>query len=134
MKALRSYFYRGAAWAGIINRNAEMVLAARCGDTEAVKALLGAGADVHTRNDQALRDAAGYGNTDTVKALLEAGAYVHAGDDEAVQVAALNGHDDTVKVLQDWMAEEQADELIGQIPELQYKPKPKAGPPIPAPE
>ena len=46
------------------------------GHMNAVKALLEAGADVHARDDYALREASKNGRTEAVMALLEAGAYV----------------------------------------------------------
>jgi hypothetical protein len=69
------------------------------GHTEAVKALLEAGADVHAWNDQALRYASLGGHTETVKALLEAGANAHADNDLALFGASRNGHTEVVKLL-----------------------------------
>jgi peptidoglycan hydrolase-like amidase len=52
-------------------------------------------------NDAALVLAAENGETDTVRALLDAGANVRAVDDLALWLAAKNGHTETVKVLLD---------------------------------
>ena len=69
------------------------------GDTEIVKLLLDRGADIHAENDWALRGAAVNGRTEMVKILLNHDADVHALDDLALRFAALNGHTETVKVL-----------------------------------
>ena len=74
--------------------------AAMSGHTAVVVTLVEAGANVHARNDIALRFAAMYGYTATVEALLDAGADVHAGkDDIALREAARNGHTATVELL-----------------------------------
>ena len=75
MKSTMSYFYRAAAWAGVIDK------------------------------DNALQLAARGGRTHTVTALLEAGADIHAGDDEPLRWAAKEKHMETVKLLEDWMSE-----------------------------
>jgi hypothetical protein len=76
-----------------------LINAATEGDTETVRTLLAAGAQVHELNDLALRCAAQSGHTDTVKVLLAAGANMHAGNDYALCLAALCGHTETVKAL-----------------------------------
>jgi ankyrin repeat protein len=76
-----------------------LISAAMNGQTETVRALLAAGADVHATNDSALCSAACWGHTEVVKALLASGADVHAYDDEALRFAAYNGHTEIVKVL-----------------------------------
>lgn len=76
-----------------------LINAALVGDTETVRILLAAGANVHTRSDEALWRAAYSGHTETVKALLAAGAAVHEVGDQALCGAAFNGHTETVKTL-----------------------------------
>ena len=49
-------------------------MAASDGDTESVRALLDAGADVHAGTDAPLWFAAGGRHTDTMRALIDAGA------------------------------------------------------------
>jgi ankyrin repeat protein len=100
-----SYFYRAQAWAGVLDKNNVLELAARGGHTRTVRALLDAGADIHTGDDEPLRIAAWWGRADTVRALLESGADVHARHDEALRWAAKEKHLETVKVLEDWIAQ-----------------------------
>jgi hypothetical protein len=69
------------------------------GHTETVRALLASGANVHAMGDYALRWAADAGRTATVKILLASGANAHAHDDEALRMAAKGGHTDTAQVL-----------------------------------
>lgn len=73
--------------------------AASRGDTQAVRRLLAAGANVHVSDDNAIRFAAKHGNIETVQVLLAASANVHAGNDEALRGAADHGHTATVQVL-----------------------------------
>jgi hypothetical protein len=68
--------------------------------------LLAAGADVHTRDDFALRWASANGHVEVVKVLLATGADVHARDDDALQLASANGHVEVVKVLNQWIKKE----------------------------
>jgi hypothetical protein len=69
--------------------------------TEVVKLLLDVGADVHAYNDAALRWASAKGRTEVVKLLLDAGADVHADNDAALRVASEYGHTEVVKLLLD---------------------------------
>jgi ankyrin repeat protein len=73
-----------------------IIAVARGYSTDMVKALLEAGADVHTCNDMPLRWAAANGDTQTVKVLLEAGGGELL---EAEGLATANGHTETLKVL-----------------------------------
>jgi len=66
-----------------------------------VKDALDAGANVHARDDWALRWASENGHVEVVKVLLDAGANVHAEDDWALRWASYNGHVEVVKVLLD---------------------------------
>jgi ankyrin repeat protein len=70
-------------------------MAAMDGDTECVKALLEAGADVHNSVDAPLWYAAGGRHTDTMRALLDAGA----DQDIALLEAAANGLNELVREL-----------------------------------
>jgi ankyrin repeat protein len=76
-----------------------LIDAAAHGNTQTVRTLLWAGADVHGRNDLALPCAAENGHTEIVKALLSAGADVHAWNDAAFCWAAYYGHTETLRVL-----------------------------------
>jgi ankyrin repeat protein len=49
--------------------------------------------------------AAENGHAETVKVLLEAGADVHVRDDEALRWAIADGHTDVVRVIEDWIEE-----------------------------
>ena len=71
MKSLRSYTWRVASWTYVMDKNIALRHAARRGASNAVRVLLEAGADVHAKEDWAVRWAAGNGHTDTVKVLNE---------------------------------------------------------------
>lgn len=110
MSSLRSYFYRAVEWTRIIDKDGKDTLlqhAAMSGRTNAVKAWLEAGADVHAQNDLALRLAAFWGRTDAVRALLEGCADVHAMNDEPLRWAKEAHRTDTIKTLEDWIVREQ---------------------------
>lgn len=77
----------------------DMVAAAQHGDSLQVAALLAAGANVHARDDVALRTASAEGHADVVSLLLAAGANVHARDDKPLRVASDEGHADVVSLL-----------------------------------
>ncbi|HXG64830.1 MAG TPA: ankyrin repeat domain-containing protein [Blastocatellia bacterium] len=84
-----------------------LVVAARAGQTEIVRLLLAAGAQVNRLgggdNQAALSAAAQGGHTEVVQALLEAGADVNSqqfgSDKTALYYAAESGHVETVKAL-----------------------------------
>jgi hypothetical protein len=123
---------RGNQWRAGVNKHdiAECIdgalsRAAGEGDIEVVKALIGAGADVHVRMDAPLWWAAGEGRIDMMRALLDAGADpdialfeaamnglteivtelcavgvdVDHCDGLALRVAAMRGHTETVKAM-----------------------------------
>ena len=69
------------------------------GDLEKVKEYIEKGADIHTRNDGALRGAAENGHLEVVKYLVENGADIHANYDEALRDAAGRGYLEIVKYL-----------------------------------
>jgi len=54
--------------------NEQLIKAAKAEDLKAVKTLLDRGADIHARNDEALRSAAHNGYLEIVQLLLEMGA------------------------------------------------------------
>src|ERR1039457_817843 len=87
-------------------KDSALVLAAENGQTDTVKALLAAGADVHAVDDLAMWLAAKNGHTEPVKVLLDAGAHVRAKEDWALQWAVKNGHTDPVRLLNEWIARE----------------------------
>lgn len=68
--------------------------------TAVVKRLLDAGANVHWRDDAALRFSATFGYDSVVALLLEKGANVHAANNEALRLASLRGHSAVVALLQ----------------------------------
>jgi len=72
---------------------------------EVVKYLVEQGADIHARDDSALQLAAANGELEVVKYLVENGADIHACDDSALQFAALNCHLETVKYLAEHVAD-----------------------------
>ena len=70
-------------------------------DVETIKLLLDNGADVHARDDYALRRASGKGYTEIVKLLLDRGADVDAYDGCALRWASEKRHTEIVKMLLD---------------------------------
>ena len=85
--------------------NAQLLEAAKKGQTSEVLALLIAGAKVKEKDDKgwtALMYAAQGGHTETVQVLLDAGAKVKEKDDSgktALMGTAMNGHTQTMQVL-----------------------------------
>ena len=86
--------------------NEKFKKASETGCVEVVKALLKCGADVHAKNDYALRWASDNGHIETVKVLLENGADVHVNNDYAMKYAYKNGNTKMIKVLKDYIKEE----------------------------
>ena len=70
------------------------------GHLSVVKYLISVGADVHALFDQALRWASSNGYLDVVKYLILVGADVHAEDDEAEIWASENGHLEVAEYLE----------------------------------
>ena len=101
MASLQASFYKVAAFLALIDVTDEFVNASVDGKTKTVKALLEAGANVHTQEDEALRWAALKGHTENVKAIIEAGADVHAENDQAQRWAEFYGHTGTAQVLKE---------------------------------
>ena len=57
------------------------------------------GADIHARNESAIKYAAANGHLEIVKYLIEQGADIHAENDWAIRYAAEYGHFEVVKFL-----------------------------------
>ena len=89
-----------------VRDDAALRWASRYGYDKVVKLLLDAGANVHANNDYALRSASERGHDKVVKLLLDAGADVHAHYDAALRLASYYGHDKVVKLLKDHIAKE----------------------------
>ena len=77
----------------------DLIFACGQGCLSAVRYFVEGGADIHARNDKALRSAVYYGHLDVVKFLVKKGADIHNWGDWALQWAAANGHLDIVKFL-----------------------------------
>jgi ankyrin repeat protein len=102
-----------------------LVLAARDGHIDTVKALLDKGADVNAKADKgftALQAAAASGHTEIVRLLLARGADVNAVGffgSNPLRIAAWNGHFDTVRTLLAQGADVNARENAGETALLQ---------------
>ena len=84
-----------------VHRRDDEALRAACalGKDRVVAYLLARGADAHALEDQATRVAAKMGKESTVRFLLEAGAAARAGDDEALWWAVEGGHEAVAQLL-----------------------------------
>ena len=98
--------------------------AARNGQNELVKQLLGEGADIAEKGGTTqctpLHIAGGYGHEDTVLLLVECGAYVNVEDsfgETPLHDAAYTGHDGVVRVLLDKGADASAKDAYGRTAE-----------------
>jgi len=78
-------------------------IASNNGHLEIVKYLLEKGADIHEQDDGALRWASRYGHLEIVKYLVEHGADIHALNDYALTQASINRHFEVVKYLKSKM-------------------------------
>jgi hypothetical protein len=78
------------------------------GDTDEVKMLLTAGANVHADDDYALNIAAYFGHVSTMKELLEAGANVHQGGDWALWLAQIRHSTEQLQVVRDAIEKQDA--------------------------
>ena len=74
-------------------------MSAENGYLPVVQYLLEQGADIHARNDFALRLSAYYGHLPVVQYLLDQGADIHAGNEYALQLSAENRHLPVVQYL-----------------------------------
>ena len=68
-------------------------------NVEIMKYLIENGADVHARDDYAIRYSAKNGHIEVVKYLIDNGADIHACNDFALRYSAANGHLEVVKYL-----------------------------------
>ena len=75
------------------------------GNTEIVKLLIEAGADVTADGNYAIRWASRNGHEEIVKLLIEAGADVTAENNYAIAWASRNGHKEIVKLLIEYGAD-----------------------------
>lgn len=76
------------------------------GHLEVVRELLKAGADVHVENDRMLREAAANGYLEIVRELLKAGADVHASNDLALRWATSFRRPEVINLLKSYMTPE----------------------------
>ncbi len=79
--------------------NNMLVDTAKEGSVKGVSMMLSKGADIHARDDWALRLASFNGHLDVVKYLIEQGADIHADNDSALRWASDEGHLEVVKYL-----------------------------------
>src|SRR3989339_300803 len=110
MKILRLFFLTLTISSLFAGLDEDLIEAAKNGGTKEVEELLDRGANIHARDDHALRWAADNGHTDTARLLLDRGANIHARDDHALIYAAEKGHTDTVRLLLDRGANIHADD------------------------
>lgn len=68
-------------------------------DLELIKILINAGADVHALDDFAIRHASWLGNTRIVDTLIKAGSNIHAKNSEPLENACLRGSVSVIKLL-----------------------------------
>jgi ankyrin repeat protein len=87
----------------------ELCAAARDGDFQEVQRLVDNGADIHVKEDYALRWSAQNGHLDIVEFLVSKGSRIHAREDYALRWSAENGHLAVVKFLVDNGADIHAD-------------------------
>ncbi len=89
-----------------IELNNALVKFASLGMTKEVAKSLELGADIHSYDDVALRQAAESGHIETVKLLLQNGADISADDNYALRGAAYCGHIEIVKLLEKYINRE----------------------------
>lgn len=82
-----------------MKRNKLLIRTTSNGDMKLVQDLISNGANIHTRNDLPLCEAARYGHLDIVEYLIDHGANVHTMYDTPLNLASMNGHLDIVKCL-----------------------------------
>ena len=85
-----------------MTRKEELIKASKNGNLQKIKDLVNQGADIHIRNEEALRWAANNGYLDIVKYLVSQGADIHAKNDEALRYAISNGYQDVVEYLKNY--------------------------------
>ena len=79
------------------------MLCAECknGNLERVRLLLDKGANIHSNDDEPLRNACENGNLEIVRLLLDKCGDIHALNDEPLRKACKNGHLEIVRLLLD---------------------------------
>jgi len=106
----------------------DFIDACKHGRLPIVQFLLDQGADIHAKNDYALRLSACNGHLPIVQVLLEQGADIHADNDGALQLSASSGHLPVVQYLLDQGADIHAENdyalqlsaYWGNLPVVQY--------------
>jgi ankyrin repeat protein len=88
---------------GDISPNELLLTSSRIGFLSGVKLALKNGADIHARNDGALRLASENGHKNVVEFLLKNEADVHADSDIALRWASEYNHRDVVELLKKYM-------------------------------
>ena len=101
----------------------ELRAACRSGNTNEVRRLLAAGANVHTKNDDTLRMTAFLGDVETMKVLLEAGADPHLHEDWALRVAQGRGDIEPLRLIRDAIKKQDAQREKERL-ELERQPNP----------
>lgn len=81
------------------SKNKALIASSENGHCGIVGLLLRHGADIHTKDDEALKLSARNGHYDVVCLLLAHGSNVHADNDYALRLSATHGHPAIVKVL-----------------------------------
>ena len=76
-----------------------LIFASRMGALALFKYLVENGADIHSRNGQAVREAARLGHLEVIKYLVSQGTDIHAYDETALRWAAYGGYLEVVKYL-----------------------------------
>ena len=76
---------------GLMNKQNMFEWAVSCNQLELLRLLVKQGADIHARNNYALRRAAYKGHLEIVKFLVKQGADIHALNDYALRRAACSG-------------------------------------------
>jgi ankyrin repeat protein len=89
--------------------NEELIKTIQNGDLDKIKNLVEQGADIHVKDDYALRLSAANGHLYIVKYLVEQGADIHADNDCALRYSANNGRLEVVKYLVEQGADIHAD-------------------------
>jgi ankyrin repeat protein len=89
---------KNSIWVGE-DSNDKLMSAAVYGNLKFVKYLVGQGADIHYRNDKALRWASEHGHLGVVKYLISKGADIHAENDQALYLAVKYNRLEIIKYL-----------------------------------
>ena len=82
-----------------IHYSSPCTIASRYGHLDILKYLVEVGANIHIKDDYALRKASRYGHLEVVKYLVSLGANIHAQNEGALAQASEKGHLEIVKYL-----------------------------------